>query len=138
MDNLFLAREIGSIETGPQTFAYTNVVNTTFLFTKEFTILPEDPAGLLNSVLVQNAGRTILNGTFNYVTLFEEKPYYNKDGDPNYFIIFFENQWQIYDYSVSFEPVYFSNENVRYPWHVINWSAANSIYNPVPLVTKVI
>lgn len=130
--NLFLPREVGSIETGPQTFRRTNVPNTTFIFTKK----PEDPLGLLSSVIVQNAGRTTLNGTFDYVTLFEEKPYYIKNGDPDFFIIYFENQWEIYDYVLSISPIYFSAENVRYPWNVVNWSVSNPIYNPVPSVLQ--
>jgi hypothetical protein len=137
MDNLFLSREVGSIETGPQTFAGTDVVNTTFLFTKEQVIIV-DPIGLLNSVSVQNAGRNILNGTYDYVTLFEEKPYYVKGGNPDYFIIYFEGQWEIYDYGISFNPIYFSAENVRYPWNVINWSVQSPTYNPIPTVTKVL
>ena len=136
--SLFLSRELGSIETGPQTFAGTSVLGTTFLFTKEPVILPEDPLGLLNSVLVQNAGRAILNGTYDYVTLFEEKPYYVKGGNPDYFIIYFQGQWEIYDYSISINPIYFSAENVRYPWNVTSWSVSNIIYNPVPSVTKIL
>ena len=135
MDNLFLSREVGSIETGPQTFAGTDVLGTTFIFTKE---VPPDPLGLLNSVLVQNAGRSNLNGTFVYITEFNGKPYYNKDSNPDWFIIWFENQWQIYDFFINPLPLYFSSENVLYPWNVTNWSILDSIYNPAPTVTKVL
>ncbi len=135
MDNLFLPREIGSIETGPQTFAGTNVLNTTFYFVNE----PE-PLDLLNSVLVQNAGLNSLNGVFNYTAEFNNKPYYNKDGNPDLFIAFFENVWGLYDFSVNFETaIYFGGNNSNnYPWNVQNWSTINHIYNPVPIVTKVL
>jgi hypothetical protein len=136
MDNLFLSREVGSIETGPQTFAGTDVLGTTFIFRKEPP--PLDPPGLFNSVTVSNAGVGSLNGTFNYTTEFEGKPYYNKDGNADWFIVWFENEWGIYDFSVSFDPIYFSEEDVLYPWNVINWSVLNSIYNPAPDVTKVL
>lgn len=136
MDNLFLSREVGSIETGPQTFAGTYVLNTSFIFSS-YPALPEDP-GLLNSVLVQNAGRANLNGIYNYITLFENKPYYIKDSNPDWFIIWFENKWEIYDYLLTPFPLYYSSENVLYPWNVINWSVLDPIYNPTPSVTKVL
>jgi hypothetical protein len=136
MDNLFLSREVGSIETGPQTFAGTDVQNTTFIFRRE--PVPPDPPGLLNSVLVSNAGLNNLNGTFNYTTEFENKPYYNKDGNINWFIVWFENEWGIYEFSISNDPIYFSSEDVPYPWNVQNWSVLNPIYNPAPTVTKVL
>lgn len=133
MDNLFLPREIGSIETGPQIFAETLTPNTTFYFTQDN--LP----GLLNSVLVQNAGLNILNGTFIYVTLFEGKPYYNQFGNPNLFIIWFNSRWEIYNFTENSEdPIYFSNQDVLYPWGATVWNSLNSIYNPVPTVTKVL
>jgi hypothetical protein len=134
--NLFLPREVGSIETGPQTFAGTNVLNTTFLFTKE-PILPDLP-GLLNSVLVSNGGLNSLNGIFNYTLEFEDKPYYNKDGNVDWFIVWFENVWGIYDFSISFDPIYISSEDVLYPWNVVTWTPLNPIYSPVPIVTKVL
>ena len=133
MDNLFLSREVGSIETGPQTFAGTDVLNTTFLFSKE----PDLP-GLLNSVLVENGGYSLLNGIFTYNSEFNSKPYYNKDGTPDWFIVWFNGQWQIYDFSNNFDPIYFSSEDVLYPWNVINWSVLAPIYGPAPTVTKVL
>jgi hypothetical protein len=133
MDNLFLPREVGSIETGPQNFVGTNVLGTTFLFTRE---IPLDPPGLLNSVFIQNAGLNNLNGTFVYVTEFNNKPYYIKNSNPDWFIIWFENQWQMYDFSLAQLPIYFSSENVLYPWNVTNWGVLNSIYNPTPTVIK--
>jgi hypothetical protein len=136
MDNLFLSREIGSIETGPQTFAGTNVLGTTFNF-NPYPPTPEGP-GLLNSVLVQNAGRNTLNGTYVYITEFNDKPYYIKDSNPDWFIIWFQNRWEIYDYEINFQPIYFSSENVLYPWNVTNWSVLDPIYNPLPTVTKVL
>jgi hypothetical protein len=134
--NLFLPREIGSVETGPQLFAGTIVPNTTFIFTTSPEI-PDAP-GLTNSVLIQNAGRNSLNGIFDYSFELEGKPYYNKNGISNLFIVWFENEWGIYDFTISGDPIYYSSENVLYPWNVTNWLASNSIYNPIPSVTKVL
>ena len=136
MDNLFLSREIGSIETGPQTFAGTDVLNTSFIFSST-PVIPEEP-GLLNSVLIQNAGRNTLNGLFVYITEFEGKPYYVKDSNPDWFIIWFQGRWEIYDFNLSAFPIYFSTQNVPYPWSVTSWSISNSIYSPAPTVTKVL
>lgn len=137
MDNLFLPRDIGSTETGPQVFAGTEVLNTTFIFRKDPGI--QDSPGLLNSVLVQNAGRNTLNGTFTYTTEFDGKPYYNKDGNSNLFIFWFLNKWMIVDFGENaFDPIYSSSENVLYPWNVENWSVLSPIYNPAPVVTKVL
>jgi hypothetical protein len=134
--SLFLSREIGSIETGPQTFAKEGVQNTSFIFTKAPSILL-DPPGLLNSTSISNAGLNSINGIYVYVTEFEGKPYYVNEFDSNKFIIWFENNWEIYNFSVGSFPIYFSNENVLYPWAVTNWSTSNSVYNPLPIVTKV-
>jgi hypothetical protein len=137
MNNFFLPREIGSIETGSQLFADTQDPNTTFYFIRR--PLEDDVPGLLNSVLVEDAGFSNLNGVFNYTLEFDGKPYYNKDGNSNYFIVNFENKWQIYDFSEnSLDGIYYSTENVLYPWLVINWLAINPIYLPVPIVTKVL
>lgn len=133
--SLFLPREIGSIETGPQTFAGTNVLNTTFVFTKEPQV--EDAPGLLNSVLVQNGGWSNLNGTFVYTTLYDGKPYYNKDGNGNWFIVWFESRWEIYDFSATLFPIYYSSQNVNYPWQVTNWIFQEG-YQPSPTVTKIL
>jgi hypothetical protein len=136
MDNFFLPREVGSIETGPQLFVKTEVANTTFYFNPN----PESPEGpgLLNSVLVQNGVLGNLNGIFNYTTEFGGKPYYNKDGNGNWFIVWFGNEWGIYDFNLAFDPIYFSSEDVLYPWNVQNWSVLNPVYNPPPTVTKVL
>lgn len=136
MDNLFLPREVGSIETGPQTFAGTDVLNTTFVFRKDPSLF--DPPGTLNSVLVENAGQSTLNGIFDYVSDFNDRPYYIKDSNPDYFILWFENQWQIYDFLIDVAPIYYSIDNVPYPWHVLNWEALNIAYNPIPTVSKVL
>lgn len=134
MDTFFLSRNVGSFEIGPQNFVGISIPGTTFYFEK----IVEGP-GLLNSVLVQNGGLNTLNGTFNYVSLFESKPYYNKNGDASLFIVWFNNQWQIYDFNEDvIDPIYFSNEDVLYPWNVTVWNSINSIYNPVPTVTKVL
>jgi hypothetical protein len=135
MDNLFLSREVGSIEIGPQIFTKSNILNENIYF-RNPAPLP-DPPGLLNSVLVSNAGLNNLNFVYTYIFLFENKPYYNH-GNENVFIIWLNNTWGIYDFLISSEPIYFSSENVLYPWNVQNWSVLNPIYNPVPTVTKVL
>ena len=135
--NLFLPREPGSIETGPQTFAGTDVLNTTFLFTTEPPIIV-DPPGLLNSVFLQNAGLSSLNGIYVYVTEFNGKPYYVNQFNSNLFILWFENNWEIYNFTINTLPIYFSPQDVLYPWVVTNWTVSNSIYNPAPTVTKVL
>lgn len=134
--NLFLPREPGSIETGPQTFAGTSVPNTSFIFTKEIIIV--DPPGLLNSVSIQNAGLSSLNGLYVYVTEFNGKPYYVNQLNNNLFILWFENNWEIYNFTENPLPIYFSNQDVLYPWVVTNWNSQNPIYNPTPIITKVI
>lgn len=124
------------IHEGPQIFAGTNVLNTTFLFRNPVSV---DPTGLLNSVLVQNGGYAPLNGTFYFVSEFNDKPYYYKFGNNNLFIAYFDNTWGVYDFSENNGfPIYFSNEDVLYPWNVVNWSVSDSIYNPPPSVTKVL
>jgi hypothetical protein len=133
MDNLFLSREIGSVETGPQIFAGTSTPDTTFYFKKQ----QEEP-GLLNSVLVSNGGWSRTNGVFNFSAEFEGKPYYNKAGDPDLFIAFFENFWGVYDFAESpLDPIYVSTQNVLYPWNANIWSSKQG-YEPAPNVTKVI
>lgn len=137
MDNFFLSRDTGSLETGPQTFAGTTVSNTTFNFNSYPSLLDNIP-GLLNSVLVQNAGLNLSNGTYNYVTLYDNKPYYVNDINADLFIIWFQNKWEIYNFVENVLPIYFSNEDVLYPWNVSNWSVLNTIYNPTPTVTKIL
>lgn len=134
--SLFLPREVGSIETGPQTFAGTSVPNTSFIFTKEIIIV--DPPGLLNSVSIQNAGLSSLNGLYVYVTEFNGKPYYVNQLNGNLFILWFQNNWEIYNFTENPLPIYFSNQDVLYPWVVTNWNSQNPIYNPTPIITKVI
>jgi hypothetical protein len=131
MDNLFLPREVGSIETGPQIFAGTDVPNTTFNF-----VLIVDVPGLLNSVIVQNGGYSQLNGIFNYTTEYNGKPYYNKDGYAYWFIVWIDNKWNIYDFETSIDPIYYSTQDVPYPWNVTIWTAFNPAYNPVPTAIR--
>jgi hypothetical protein len=136
--SFFFPREVGSIETGPQIFAGTVVPNTTFYFNK--TIIPAqpiDPPGLFNSVQVQNGGLYSLNGTFDYVTESDGKPYYNKDSNGNLFIIWYLNSWGIYNFTLSSNPIYFSSEDVLYPWNVITWQVQAG-YGQTPIVTKII
>jgi hypothetical protein len=95
--------------------------------------------GLLSSVNVQNGGWGNLNGTFNYTTLFQGKPYYNKDGVGSWFIAWFENQWNIFDFSENgLDAIYWSPEDVLYPWMVKTWFTINSAYLPVPKVNQII
>jgi hypothetical protein len=131
---IFHPREVGSTETGPQLFAGTTVPNTTFYFNPYPVI--QDVPGLLNSAIISNAGRVLLNGTYTYAGEFNLKPLYVNPSNPDLFIVFFENQWQVYDYTISFSPIYFSNQNVLYPWNVTLWNSSNSVYNPVPVVTR--
>lgn len=133
MNNFFLPREVGSIETGPQIFTQSNTPNTTFYF----EITPDNIPGILNSVNVANCGLGILNGVFNYTTELDGKPYYNKDNSGNLFIIWFDNMWGIYDFNINSNPIYSSTEDVLYPWLVTNWVVLNSIYNPLPTVTRI-
>ena len=136
MDNLFLPRNFEDVESGSQIFTKNITPGTTI----NFNPLPPPPEGpgLLNSVLVQNGGVEDLNGIFNYTTEFGDKPYYNKNGNANWFILWFENQWEFYDFSIDFNPIYFGVEDVLYPWNVTVWQTSNPIYNPVPTVTKVL
>ena len=98
----------------------------------------QDLPGLLNSVLVGGAGLNQLNGTYVYVTEFEDKPYYFKPENTSLFILWFENQWEIYDFDIDALPIYIGTEDVLYPWNVTVWQTLNPIYNPVPTVTKVL
>lgn len=93
--------------------------------------------GLLNSVLISSAGNTNSNGTYIYVSELNNKPYYTKGGGGIFFIVYLDNQWQIYDYSISVNPIYYSNQDILYPWLVTTWIANNSIYLPLPTVTKI-
>jgi hypothetical protein len=129
----FLPREIGSAETGPQIFAGTEVPNTTFLFTQ----LLES----VSSVLVQNAGYGPINNIYNYITQLNGKPYYNSLNNNDLFIIFFNNSWGIYDFSVSSDPVYFSLEDVQYPWNVNTWQINENVeggFPPAPNLAQII
>ncbi len=137
MDNLFLPREVGSIETGPQTFAGTNVLDTTFYFTQFPSSSSSSPQQSFSSVLVSNAGEININGTYEFVTFLDDKPYYTKGGEGRFFIIYLEGQWNIYDFNISVDPIYFSSENVTYPWLVNTWISISTIYLPLPIVTEI-
>jgi hypothetical protein len=142
MDNLFLPRESDSTETGPQIFTKNDGAESIYFISttsssSSSSSSPEGP-GLLNSVLVGGAGLNQLNGTYVYVTEFEGKPYYYKSENPSLFILWYENQWEIYDFDVDGLPIYIGTEDVLYPWNVTVWQTLNAIYNPVPTVTKVL
>jgi hypothetical protein len=95
--------------------------------------------GLLSSVDAQNGGWSNLNGSFVYTTEFQGKPYYNKDGNGNWFIAWFENQWNIFDFAENgLDAIYWSPEDVLYPWMVKTWFTINSKYLPVPKVSQFI
>ena len=131
MSTRFLPRGIGSIDTGPQIFTKTDTPNTTISFTEAL--------GLLNSVRVENGAIASLNGIYTYVTEYFNKPYYNKDNNGNLFIVYDDTslQWSIYDFSLSEDPMYFSNiTNVNYPWNVLTWYT--DLYPPAPTVTKIL
>lgn len=136
MDNLFLPRDVGSIETGSQTFAGTNVLGMTFNFNPYPSTLEE--IGLLNSVLIQNAGLVTLNGLYDYITEIQNKPYYSNYTNTNLFIIWLENEWRIYDIEEENQIIYASSEDVYYPWNVINWIPTSPIYEPAPIVAKIL
>ena len=130
MSTRFLPREIGSIDTGPQIFAGTEVPNTTISFAETL--------GLLNSVKVEGAGLSILNGIFSYTAEYANRPYYNKDGDGNLFVIYNFTEWEIYDFSENENPIYISEvTDVNYPWNVSRWISLEG-YEPAPIVTKVL
>lgn len=130
MSTRFLPRQVGSIETGPQLFAGTEISNTTFYFA--------EPLDLLNSVSVSNCGLFTLNGIFVYTAMYNNRPYYNKDGNGNLFLVYNNTEWEIYDFGESESPIYFSEStNSNYPWNVINWNASPG-YEPVPTVTKIL
>jgi len=133
MDNLFLPREIGSVETGPQTFAGTTVPDTSIIFAKK--IFVENP---FSSVLVAGGGSSEVNGVYNYVTDFEDKPYYTKGESGDYFIVYFNNQWNIYDFVITSFPIYYAIEDTPFPWLVSAWVSSDILFEPPPVVTEII
>jgi hypothetical protein len=146
MDNLFLARPIGSAEIGSQIFTRAlgleanYFINTLFSSSSSSSSSSSvfEPPGLLNSVLIQNAGLNQLNGIYIYQSEFENKPLYAQEDNPDLFIFWFENQWEIYDFNLDFNPIYIGIQDVPYPWNISVWLSANPIYEPVPIVTKVL
>jgi hypothetical protein len=131
MNIRFLPRQPGSIETGPQLFAGTNDLNTTIYF--------GETLGLLNSVKTEGGGAEGLNGIFVYTSIYNDRPYYNKDGDGNLFIIYNDDQWEIYNFGMTDEPIFISNPTTaQYPWNIINWYTTDENLGPAPKVTKVL
>ena len=99
-------------------------------------IFEKYPLGLLNSLLVQNAGKQELNGTYNYVDINNLKPFYTKGTEGYYYIIWINNRWDIYDFSFnSSDPLYFSIEDTNYPWQVNSWTVVNINNSPPPSIT---
>jgi hypothetical protein len=72
------------------------------------------------NVSVVNAGLLNLNGTFNFVSEFNNKPYYEKGSLGLYFILY-DNGWGIYDFTTDSAPIYSSSSNTNYPWEATNW-----------------
>jgi hypothetical protein len=147
MDHFFLSRLAEDPESGSQIFAKGGATDVISFLSPTLEIISsssssssssQDLPGLLNSVLVGGAGLNQLNGTYIYVTEFEGKPYYYKSENPSLFILWYENQWEIYDFDLDGLPIYTGNENVLYPWNVTVWQTSNPIYNPVPTVTKLL
>jgi hypothetical protein len=136
MDYLFLPRKLEDLETGPQSFLRVVAANSSFIFRTDPAL--QDIPGLLNSVQITNAGWNNLNGIFNYTFTFDNKPYYNKEGNSNWFIIWFNNQWQIYDFAENnVDSIYSSNQDTLYPWQVTIWQSLPG-YTPLPIVKKVL
>lgn len=125
----FLPRLGNDPQSGPIVFTKNGNQSSDFIFRIDY------PIGLLNSFLMQNAGRIGLNGIYNYVDINDEKPYYTKGEEGYYYVIWINNRWDIYDFSLTSDPIYFSNENTNYPWQVTSWSVSNSIDNPPPNIT---
>lgn len=125
----FLPRLENDPQSGPIVFTTDGNQTSNFQFTIDY--LP----GLLNSFLLQNAGRLNLNGIYNYVAVNEEKPYYTKGEEGYYYVIWISDRWDIYDFSFSPTAIYYSNENTNYPWQVNSWSLSDSLYSPAPNIT---
>lgn len=126
----FLPRLENDPQTGPITFATDENQDKKIIFGIEF------PIGLLNSLIVQNAGRLEMNGIYNYVDENDEKPYYTKGEEGFYYIIWINNRWDIYDFSLTSDAIYFSNEDTNYPWQVLSWTSSSVIYNPSPIIIQ--
>jgi hypothetical protein len=136
--SFFLPREQGSIETGPQIFTRTGIQNTRFLFTREPSSSSSSGPILLNSILVSNAGEINVRGTYNFVTTLNEKPYYTKGSEGIFFVIYLDNQWNIFNFNLSSNPIYSSTQNVLYPWLVTTWNSSSPSYLPLPVVTQIL
>ena len=91
----------------------------------------EEQPPIIYDVSVVNAGLFNLNGIFNYVSEFNNKPYYEKDSNGLYFILY-DNGWGIYDFSTSSEPIYYSSSNTDSPWEATNWQASFEYFAPAP------
>jgi hypothetical protein len=124
----FLLRLFNDPQSGSILFTTNGTQNSKIVFTI-------DP-GLLDSVLVQNAAQTSLDGQYNYITLLEGKPYYTKGSEGYYYIIWINNRWNIFDFSEESDAIYYSNEDVFYPWLVSTWTSLSPQYNPPPTVTR--
>ncbi len=91
------------------------------------------------SFQVSGAGSTIVNGIYNYDTIFNGKPRYIESVDPSK-SIFFNNGWRIVASSTEY---YVSFDNVATPDLIVNWdgeSGSGSRPNPTiifygPMIT---
>jgi hypothetical protein len=80
----------------------------------------ENEPPIIYNVSVLNGGLSILNGTFNFISQFNNRPYYEKSSVGLYFILY-NNGWGIYDFSIDSDPIYYSPSNSNYPWEATNW-----------------
>ena len=125
----FLKRLENDPQSGSIVFSTDENQDSNIIFEKDY------PLGLLNSLLVQNAGKQELNGTYNYVDINDLKPFYTKGSEGYYYIIWINNRWEIYDFSFNPIAIYFSEEDTNYPWQVNSWTVVNVIHNPPPNIT---
>lgn len=128
IETKFLPRLLNDPQSGPIFFTTGQNQNNNIVFVTEI--------GLTNSIFLQNAGKLELNGEYTFAGINEQKPFYTKGSEGYYYIIWINNRWDIYDFDQNSSAIYFSNENIYYPWQVMSWTASNSIYNPVPNITK--
>lgn len=110
-------------------------LNYSTLFQKIKTDIIIDP---FSDVFLTGAGRSIMNGTYVYISELDGKPYYTKGIEGNLFVVYLDSAWSIFDFSVdTVNPIYYSVENKQFPWEVTNWISFSTIYDPVPVVTYI-
>ncbi len=91
---------------------------------------------VLKMVSVTGGGYGPLNWLFLPTQILQNgKPYYSGQRDPNRAIKWFDGKWGIYDFGASSAPIYYSEEDVLFPWQVTTWLSQPS-YEPAPAVNK--